>query len=283
MSIEIPAIISIDQWERVQARIERNKWLSTRNAKFTYLLQGLLYCGDCGRMMHVRRLRFYYKDGEKKTFKALVYEYQCSKPQQLPDVPHPRPFSRYGRTLDWEVWRRLVDYGINRPDFITDYILDRQAELQAQGDDVDGDIAHAHHKLAEVNQERAFYQRQAGRGKITEVEFDARMEETKETLKHWDSEITRLQELRDSVAKVQAGIEYVNQLLASIQTILPEVDIPPNELKAMSMEKREEVMKVRQEIVRSLVEKVTVWANGQVRIDGVLDGSEAAQFELGSS
>ncbi len=25
-----------------------------------------------------------------------------------------------------------------------------------------------------------------------------------------------------------------------------------------------------------------VWANGQVRIEGVLDGSEAAQFELGS-
>jgi chromosome segregation ATPase len=216
-------------------------------------------------------------------FQALIYEYQCSKPQQLPDVPHPRPFSRYGRTLDWEVWRRLVDYGINRPDFITDYILDRQAELQAQGDDVDGNIAHARQKSTEINQERAFYQRQAARGKMTEAEFDARMEETKETLNYWESEIIRLHDLRDNVAKVQAGIEYVNQLLASIQTVLPEVDIPPNELKAMSMEKREEVMKVRQEIVRSLVEKVTVWASGQVKIEGALDGSEATQFELGSS
>ena len=61
------------------------------------------------------------------------------------------------------------------------------------------------------------------------------------------------------------------------------MDIPPNELKAMSMEKREEIFKVRQEIIRSLVEKVTVWANGQVKIEGALDGSEATQFELGSS
>jgi hypothetical protein len=55
-----------------------------------------------------------------------------------------------------------------------------QGELQRQGENVDGDIAHARKRLVEVDQERAFYQRQAARGKITEQEFDVRMEETKD-------------------------------------------------------------------------------------------------------
>jgi hypothetical protein len=55
-----------------------------------------------------------------------------------------------------------------------------QGELQRQGENVDGDIAHARKRLVEVDQERAFYQRQAARGKIIEQEFDVRMEETKD-------------------------------------------------------------------------------------------------------
>jgi type I site-specific restriction-modification system R (restriction) subunit len=181
------------------------------------------------------------------------------------------------------VWRRLVDYGIQRPDFITGYILDRQAELQAQGDSLDGDIAHAHHELAQIAQERKAYHKQKARGKMTQQEYDELIDETEESRLYWESEIVELQELRDNMGKVRAGIDYVNKLLASIQTILPQADMPPKELKRLPEERRREILKIRQGIIRALVEKVTVWASGQVMIDGALDGSEAAQFELGSS
>jgi hypothetical protein len=75
--------------------------------------------------------------------------------------------------LDWQVWRYLVDNGIKRPDLIREQVQARQAELQAQGDGVDSEIAHARRGLTEVDHERAFCLRQAGRGKITEAEFDA--------------------------------------------------------------------------------------------------------------
>jgi len=63
---------------------------------------------------------------------------------------------------------------------------------------------------------------------------------------------------------------------------LPEVDIPADELKALPEERQAEILKIRQGVVRALVDKIEVFADGYVKIHGLLDGSEAAQFELAS-
>ena len=178
------------------------------------------------------------------------------------------------------MWHYIVDYGIKQPDAIKMQVLARQAELQSQGEDVNGDIAHAQRKLAEVDQERAFYQRQAARTKITEQEFDLRMEETDETHRYWQDEVQRLKELRDDAAKVQSGLDYVTELLASIQAKLPGIDQPPDELNQMPEEERNEILKMRRKIVRALVQKVVIWSDKRVKIFGLIDGSESAEFEL---
>lgn len=41
-------LIPVDQWQRVQAQIDRNRVFSPRNTKHQYLLSGLLRCGGCG-------------------------------------------------------------------------------------------------------------------------------------------------------------------------------------------------------------------------------------------
>lgn len=49
----IPSIIDIKQWDRVQAKLKDSRILSASpNTKNFYLLQGLLYCGQCGRKMY---------------------------------------------------------------------------------------------------------------------------------------------------------------------------------------------------------------------------------------
>jgi hypothetical protein len=185
-----------------------------------------------------------------------------------------------GQRLDWEVWRYIVDKGIKQPDLIQMQVLAQQEELQSQGKSVDGEISHARRRLAEVNQERAFYQRQAARGKIDEAEFDARMEESEEARRYWKAEIKRLTELRDDAAKVQEGLDYATELLESFQARLPEIDQTPAELKAMAEEQRNAILRDRQEIVRAMTEKVIIWSDRRVKIMGVLDGGESAQFGL---
>jgi chromosome segregation ATPase len=169
------------------------------------------------------------------------------------------------------------------PNLIQEQVQARQAELQAQGDSVDGDIAHARRRLAEIDQERANYQRQQARGKMTEAEFDARMDETEDSHQYWESELTRLEELRDNTARVQAGLDYATRLLTALQDTLSEIDLPPEELRALPEGRRNEILKRRREFVRALCDKAAVYADGRVVIEGVLDGSEAAQFDLADS
>ena len=48
-----PIIDDMEQWERVQAKLQYSKILSSSpNQKNFYLLQGLMYCGVCGRKMY---------------------------------------------------------------------------------------------------------------------------------------------------------------------------------------------------------------------------------------
>ena len=54
-TIEIPRIIEPEQFERVQNRLERNKKLSTRNAKWIYLVAGNLEMWRV-RQYHERKL-----------------------------------------------------------------------------------------------------------------------------------------------------------------------------------------------------------------------------------
>ena len=170
--------------------------------------------------------------------------------------------------------------GIKRPDLIRHQIDQRQAELRAQGDCADGEIERARKKLTDVDSERAFYQRQAARGKITEQEFDGRMDETEQQRQHWQEELVRLKELRDNTVRVNAGLDYSEHLLTAMRTNLESIDRKPEELTALPQDRQDAILKERQRIMQALVERVNVYADGRVEVLGVLDGTEAGQFEL---
>ncbi|MBN1661576.1 MAG: recombinase family protein [Anaerolineae bacterium] len=286
VSIEIPRIIEPEQWERVQERMEGNKQLATRNSRGVYLLQGLAECGECGGSISVTAQRYWYwtlADGTKirQTRDVMGHTYRCL-PAALyrGDEPHPAPYHWNGPDLDWAVWRHLVDKGISQPDLLKLQIIARQEELQKQGESVDSEIAHARRRLSEVDGERAFYQRQAARGMITELEFDARMAETEEAARYWQGEIKRLTELRDDVEKVEAGLAYIDSLTSNLRERLPKIDLEPDELDALPEERRREILEERRTIIRALCQKVKVWADGGVRVIGALDGTEGERFDL---
>lgn len=285
-TIEIPHIIEPEQYWRVQARMARNKTTSRRNANWVYLLQGIVECGECGCGVLVQGIHHVPKKLMDGTMKRYVvdpprHRYCCATAKLYArDKKHPQPYTFAGRSLDWAVWRYIVGHCINEPDTIKMQVLARQADLQRQGEDINGDIAHARRKLADVDQERAFYQRQAGRGRMTEQEFDARMDETEDARRHWQSELDRLQELRDNTDRVQIGLEYVEELMATYQARVPDIDQTPDELEALPREEQEEVLLERQAIIRALCDKVIIWADGRVKLEGVIDGSEGAQFDL---
>jgi hypothetical protein len=180
--------------------------------------------------------------------------------------------------MDWAVWRHVVDTVIRRPDFIEEQVQLRREELRAQDDTSLSEIARGESRLQEIEGERAFYQRHAARGRITQAEFDKRMEETDEAQRYWQDEMVRLKELRDDSAKVKSSLDYAKALLETLQKRLDELDQPPDELKKMPEEEQALILESRRQIIRALCDRVTLYRDGRVVIEGVIDGSEGVQF-----
>ena len=284
-TIDIPQIITPEQFSRVQKRLKRNRAFSTRHARGVYLLQNLVFCGECSRKLSVRRTIFNYRtlaDGTQKRYrrKTPQHRYDCVSGRTFKDEPHPKPYSHNGRELDWQVWRKVVDFGIKRPDLVRDQVYRRQAALKEQGDSTQSEIAHARGKLVEIDNERAFYQRQAARGKITEQEFDERMEETQRRREHWQSELERLEVMRDDAARVEGALDYAERVLTAIRANLDAIDLTPIEMAKLGKDRQDAILKERRKIIRALVERVDIWADGRVKVLGVLDGTEAGEFGL---
>lgn len=74
---EVPAIVSVEQWERAQSVLKENQIEAFRNTKHTrYLLRGLIKCGTCGLNYHGitynnsnnkgKTLRYYICGGKNK-------------------------------------------------------------------------------------------------------------------------------------------------------------------------------------------------------------------------
>ena len=106
------------------------------------------------------------------------------------------------------------------------------------------------------------------------------MAETEERQTSLNLELEHLTTLRDETVQLEAWQDYMNQLFTQVREELDWVDCDRKKLYSLPKDERTGILKRRREIVRALVEKVTVYADGRVEITGALDGSEAAQFEL---
>ena len=285
-TIKIPQIISPEQYERVQQRMDANKRLSTRNAKTVYLLQGLAYCGDCGAKATGVERRYYHRkmaDGTtKKYYKKNPHSsrhYRCCIRCQNKDLDHPSPYCWKVVEIDNAVWEFTVKNIIEKPDVIAQQIAAKQVRLQAEGDSVDGEIARAYKELQDLDAQRAFYQRQAAKGFIKEPEFEQRMAETEESQKYWQDEIERLKELRDNATKVKAGLDYVYWLLSDFRSKLAEINQSQAELDSLSFSEQQTILYKRREMVRVLCDKVYIHADGRIRIEGAISGESVVQSD----
>lgn len=92
ITIEVPSLVSREQWERVQARMMDNPSVGRPSA--TFLLRGLLYCGSCGRRM----------SGERD--KRWLY-YRCGGRDPLASGARCRARAN-GEAIDFSVWRGLT-------------------------------------------------------------------------------------------------------------------------------------------------------------------------------
>jgi hypothetical protein len=279
IKVKIPSIIEPDLWERVQERFERNRRLSPRNTKGVYLLQGILFCGECSHLMSISHHKGYgaYRFGEGK-----AHAYRCHIASQNPDEKHIQPSSYNGVKLDWVIWRFVVGKILASPQSAIALVKTQVDILNMHGDCAEGEIAQIKNSLQEIQSERSFYQKKAGQGKIGESEFDQRMDETASEVELLNSRLDYLLKLRHNAELVQRSLEYVKVVFSKLSEKASIVDISPENFIVMPDEQKREILKGRRTILRIIIEKAVVYSNHQVKLVCKVDGSEFLSLGLPS-
>jgi site-specific DNA recombinase len=109
--LSVPPIVSMDVWETVQAKLERNRHGVSRHRKYQYLLSGRLVCGHCGCRL----------SGSGSTQRGRVYRYYfCPAIDAHAGYTHACDLPRFrAGEVDADVWAWLKGW-LADPDQLDD-------------------------------------------------------------------------------------------------------------------------------------------------------------------
>jgi site-specific DNA recombinase len=196
-----PCLITPDEFEAIQMQLQRNKDMSPRNNRRPNdsLLRGLVYCGICGRRMH---LNHYGSRGQN------AVDYQCKQNWgKNADLIHHHSVSISVANLDAAIWEFVSPY-IETPTLIRENIN----AMRGQMDNKDRSLALELH-LAEIKEKiinllavaedaRDETTRQLYRERLAKLEHD--MRETEVLLGRLSNNTERNQKLLTALDKFEA-------------------------------------------------------------------------------
>jgi site-specific DNA recombinase len=229
LPIPMPAIISENDFEEAQKQLQVNKELASRNTKEPALLQGLVFCGECGNPFYKRSRKYkeksksyYYCKShiDRKLKKCTnIYAYQ----QELDDLI-------YGVTVKL----------LQNPSLVHAELARRANEASDREDYEKQEINHKK-ELLKINQERDRLLDAYQSGIIDLEGLKKRHQESDKRRNTIEKEIKRIQALK-------FNSENIQELEKSFEEIIESMKLSAENLS----------LKDKQKIVRLLVEKVVI-------------------------
>ena len=207
----VPAIVTEEVWNKAQDTLKANILFSARSAKNQYLLRGLIKCGLCGRT--------YIGVAANRPNGKREFYYRCN------GAHSPAVFSPKGKCcskairgdeLEQQVWIDVETF-LRNPDPVLSELQTR-LESQAKGSDqVRVQLAALENVVAEKSTERGRILALYRRGRLTDTELDAQLDEIAKEEAGLEA---RLAELRASVAgagSIESSISSAQALLRMLQ------------------------------------------------------------------
>jgi site-specific DNA recombinase len=210
ISRAVPAIVTEATWKKAQKTLRDNFLFSPRSAKNQYLLRGLIKCGLCG-------LTYVGTAANRPNGKREFY-YRCN------GAHSPSVYSKLGRCqakavrgdhLEEQVWSD-VDTFLRNPEPVLEQ-LHARLESDAKGSDqIRKQVARLEGLLAQKAAERSRVVGLYRRGRLTDADLDAQMDEIG---KEETALETQIAELGGRIA----GADSITASLGSAQALLEKL------------------------------------------------------------
>lgn len=245
-TVEVPALISPEQWDILQEKLARNKSLPKRNTRRDWLLRGLIRCANCGHafVAHV---------APSRSVKAAYSYYWCGSHRSTVAVRPPCGAKNVpAEWLEEEVWDWCRSFARD-PGPVLDQARAEFEQGTTSGDD---ETAREH----TLRQRKAA--KEAERERVMALFTEANLitiEEVKTRTKKINDEIAVLQRDLDELVTEAATMRAYEGKLAAIETNLDGLRAEVEEID------RTGDMAKKQEVIRRLVSRIDVDTGGEAR------------------
>ncbi len=137
--IAVPALITKEEFESAQLKLQKNRELSDRNAKYNYLVRGLIFC-RCGKRMYG------YPCHE-------VPRYKCSDKHSKYPLPKTCDNGSVDTvTLDRTVWTTFLEV-LERPEVVAQKIQNMYGDKQNRKADIENQVAEIDRDLSNLTEQ----------------------------------------------------------------------------------------------------------------------------------
>jgi site-specific DNA recombinase len=240
--VPVPAIVSAKVWDLAQETTKKNRTLSTKKAKYPFLLQGLLVCAGCGHANGASarlrrkngkgyRIACYRCGGRNYRVKVVRERIGCTQSQISAQKLDP---------VVWTVIMELLTDPSNLTSALDEYYADTRSE------EIQQEISFIDERIAERQAEDEKLYRAYLKNVFDEQEYAIRRREVKDALQ-------KLQQERDRLAARLMTEEDLARHKAAITEMAQKV-----ERKLLTMEVPFEL---KRRLVRMLVDHIELNVN----------------------
>lgn len=241
----VPAIIPPETFAKAQEALARSKRFNPKGTKKEFLLQRLLICGECGRRLTV----FTHNNPYENKYSY----YTCP-------ARYPSRFGSWGQPgkcdlppwrsnqLDAAVWETIASM-LKNPDIFYQYIA---RESHKQASIPERRLEEAKKRLAQIQAvieriDRAYFVLQA----LPEGDYRRYRREQEEEMAKVQEDIFRLQTVFRNRERAEEGVECLRRYAERLAHSVDDLSF-----------------KQKQQIVRELVERIKIYPDGTVEIEG---------------
>jgi len=212
----VPAIVTAEVWQKAQANLHANFLFGTRSAKNQYLLRGLIKCGLCGLT--------YLGIVSNRSREKHEFYYRCNGAHS-PAVAWTRgrcqAKSVRGDHLEQQVWSDVESF-LRNPEPVLQQ-LHARLESDAKGSEqTQKQVARLEGLLAQKATERSRVVGLYRRGRLTEAELDAQMDQIGKEQTALETQIAELGGRMAGADSIAGSIRSAQALLKSLRKRLDE-------------------------------------------------------------
>jgi len=215
---EAPAIVNVDLWERAQTALRARMTWSSKNAKHTYLLRGLIKCGLCGLTYCGMRWAA-YRGGHATWYKCSgAHNYRGIYGAQGHRCPSK---GIMGAELEAHIWADVEGF-LRDPGPILSQLADRTHETQANVERIHNEVARLQQAIAGKQGEKDTVITLFRRQRIDSSDLDRQLDQIQREEAELYTLLEQAQENVHASRDVEEGLRTAESLLRDLHARLAE-------------------------------------------------------------